>query len=148
MAAAGVFAHPNAFLVVFSLAALALYFDGKRLKPRHALLAAAPYLFFALLWSFYILQKPADFAAQFFPQAGFSGRWGGILRPDIAIGTELVRHLAAYYFSCPWSGVMQWWMAAIPFLYVPAFLWLVRARHAWNRPSGPFCSLAWCCYAE
>lgn len=126
--AAAVFAHPNAFLVVFALGALAIYLDRQRLKPRHIIWASAPYAVFALLWSLYILQNPQDFRAQFFPQAGFGGRWKGVLRPDLAILAEIVRHLAAYYFSCPWSGVMKSWTSAIPYLYPPALLWFVRKR--------------------
>ena len=137
-AAAGVFAHPNVFLMVFALAVLAFYLDRARMKFRYALFAAAPYAIFGLLWSFYILQKPSDFVTQFFPQAGFSGRWTGIFRPDIAIGTEIVRHLAAYYFSCPSSGVMKWWMAAIPFLYLPALFWFLRSRRRLERTERGF----------
>jgi hypothetical protein len=127
-AAGAVFAHLNALLVVLSLTVVAWCLDRKRLRWRYLLLAAAPYVFFGLLWSLYILQKPEDFIWQFFPQAGYSERWKGILRPDIAIGTEIDRHLAAYSIDGLWTAVMSGWTIIVPFLYFSAVMWFFRTR--------------------
>lgn len=128
LAAAGVFAHLNALLIVFSLAGMAWYLDRKRFQLRYLAFASAPYIFFAGLWSLYILQKPSDFVAQFFPQAGYSERWKGFLRPDFAIGTEIDRHLSAYCLDGLWPGVMNGWMVIVPFLYLSAVVWFWRSR--------------------
>jgi len=128
LAAAGVFAHMNALLIVLSLVAVAWYSDRKRLRLLYVVWAAAPYVFFGLLWSFYILQKPSDFAAQFFPQAGYSERWQGILRPDIAFATEINRHLAAYWIDSLWAGTANSWAVIIPLLYFAAVVWFLAQR--------------------
>lgn len=137
-AAAGVFAHFNALLIVLSLVAAAWYLDRKRLRLQYVLWAAAPYAFFGLLWSFYILQKPSDFVAQFFPQAGYSERWKGFLRPDIAIGTEIDRHLAAYCIDDLWAGVTNGWAFIVPLLYFSAVIWFLRARRHLERTERAF----------
>jgi hypothetical protein len=127
-AAAGVFAHFNALVVVIAWAGMVWYLDRARLKFRHLLFAGAPYLLFASAWSVYILEKPADFAAQFFPQAGWGERWKGILRPDIAIGKEIDRHLAAYCIDGVWTGVTNGWAVLVPLLYLSAAVAFVRSR--------------------
>jgi 4-amino-4-deoxy-L-arabinose transferase-like glycosyltransferase len=128
LAAAGVFAHLNALVVMPALAGAAWFLDRKRLRPQYALWAVAPYLFFALLWSIYIMRSPADFVAQFLPQAGWSERWRGFLRPDLVIVAEVVRHLAPYCLDGLWQGVMNGRAVLIPFLYLAALIWFLRSR--------------------
>jgi hypothetical protein len=130
LGASAVFIHPNAALVILGLGVLAWRFDRGRFRRHYLFLAVAPYLFFALLWSSYILQNPGDFIAQFLAHAAghHSERLAKLFRPDIAIGTEIVRYLAAYCVGNPWSGVMKRWMVVIPFLYLPAVVWFLRSR--------------------
>jgi len=122
------FTHPNAALVILCLGLVAWRFDRRKFRWRHLFLACAPYLCFALLWCLYILQSPQDFLAQFLVHAAghHSERLRGLIRPDIAIGMEIVRHLTAYYLSSLWPGVMKGWMIFVPLLYVPAIGWFFR----------------------
>ena len=117
------------------------YLDRKRLRLQYVLWAAAPYAFFGLLWFFYILQKPSDFVAQFFPQAGYSERWKGFLRPDIAIGTEIDRHLAAYCIDDLWAGVTNGGVyrtapasSALSGSCEPGGTWSERSAPFWSLP--------------
>jgi hypothetical protein len=129
--AAGVFIHPNAAVVIIALGVMAWRFDRGRFRWQYLFIACAPYLFFALLWGWYILQSPGDFLAQFLVHAAGrqSERVRGLFRPDIAIGLELVRHLTAYYLGGLWAARMKDWMMLIPFLYISATVWFLR----WNR---------------
>jgi hypothetical protein len=136
--AAGVFAHLNALVVLPALMGMVWYFDRSRLKWHDLLPAAAPYIFFAALWSLYIMQKPGDFAAQFFPQAGWSERWKGFLRPDLAIDAELLRHLRAYYIDDLWSGVMNGWAVIIPLLDFSAVIWFLRIKRGLEKTERAF----------
>jgi 4-amino-4-deoxy-L-arabinose transferase-like glycosyltransferase len=77
LAAASGFTHPTGgFLSVVGVLTLAFYFDRQRLRPRHALLAAAPYLIGSLAWGVYILKDPAAFFAQMTSNA--AGRFAGL----------------------------------------------------------------------
>jgi 4-amino-4-deoxy-L-arabinose transferase-like glycosyltransferase len=136
LGAAAAFIHPNAVVVIIGLCAVVWRFDRRRLSWQHLFLAAAPYLFFASLWAWYIMQSPGDFLAQFLVHAAghHSERLRTLFRPDIAIGMEIVRHLTAYYLGGLWAGVMKGWMIFIPFLYIPAVVWFLR--RSW-RQEGP-----------
>jgi dolichyl-phosphate-mannose-protein mannosyltransferase len=132
LAAAAAFAHPNALFLVLSMLVLVGFFDRKRLRLPHLLLAGAPYIVFACLWGIYILQSPGDFVAQFFPNVGYSDRWRGLIRPDVVIADEIHRHMAAYSLDGLWPGMMNIWMLLIPFGYLGALISLfgVRTRTA------------------
>ena len=109
---------------------LAWRYDRDRLQlrcRRYLTLAALPYLFLGLFWSFYILQSPSDFAAQFFVNAAGHNfeRFRILIQPGVAIGAEIVRHLAAYCVGGLWGGVMKGWMVLVPFLYLPAIVWFL-----------------------
>ena len=64
VAAAGL-THPMAAGYCCGLAALTVYSDRKRIRIRHVLAAAAPYIVGAIGWGLYIMQAPRDFLAQF-----------------------------------------------------------------------------------
>jgi hypothetical protein len=137
LGACAVFTHPNAALVVLAVAIVAWRYDRDRLRLhgwRYLALAAAPYLVLGLLWSFYILQSPADFAAEFVSNAaGHNSERLRLFRPDIAVGMEIVRHLTAYYLGGLWAGVMKGWMVFVPFLYISAAVWFLW--RSWRQDS-------------
>jgi hypothetical protein len=130
LGACAVFTHPNTALVVLAVALLAWRHDRNRLRLlgwRHLVLAAIPYLFFGLLWSFYILQSPADFKAQFLPtlEGHNFERFRILIHPGAAIGDEIHRHLAAYCESGLWGGAMKGWMGLVLFFYLAAIVWFL-----------------------
>lgn len=71
-----------------------LSLDWRRLRPRHLLAAAAPYVVELGVWGLYVAQDPAMFRAQFAENA--SGRVAGSTSPLAAIAEELrVRYLVS-----------------------------------------------------
>ena len=72
MAAAGL-SHPLAAGYCGGLLALTLYGDWKRIRLRHVLVAAAPYVVGAIGWGLYIMQAPHDFMLQFGGNAAARG---------------------------------------------------------------------------
>jgi 4-amino-4-deoxy-L-arabinose transferase-like glycosyltransferase len=139
LGAAAVFTHPNAALVVLAMVLLAWRFDRKRVRTcdwRRLALAALPYLICGCLWGLYILQSPADFHAQFLANAAGhnSERFTKILHPDMAVLSEIDRHLGAYCIGGVWGQVMKNWMVLIPLLYIPAMIWfLLNSRRQEER---------------
>jgi hypothetical protein len=130
--AAAVFTHPNSLLVGFVVPVLALRDDRRRIKPVHLLLAATPYVAFALPWTLYIAQSPADFKAQFLSNAAGSNgaRWKMIAQPWMALFHELVRHVMSYLSGGLWSAQMNPWMVFIPVMYLTAAVAIFRKwRH-------------------
>jgi 4-amino-4-deoxy-L-arabinose transferase-like glycosyltransferase len=136
LGATAMFTHPNAIFGVLAIAVLTWYLDRPKLKWQYILWAAAPYLLFALLWSIYIVQSPADFAAQFFANAVGRGsaRWKIVIQPWLAIALELMRHAGTYMASGLWQGVMNQAMIFVPIGYVSALIWFMR--HHRRRPPG------------
>ena len=57
--------HPMPAGYACGLLALTLYWDRKRIRPLHVLVAAAPYVAGAIGWGFYIMRAPHDFMLQF-----------------------------------------------------------------------------------
>src|SRR5579871_1041879 len=88
--------HPNGGLLAFlDSAALALYYDRSRLRPVHALTAAAAYLAGALGWGLYLVQDFALARVQFGGNA--AGRVGAWLTPITALRNEfLQRYVYAF----------------------------------------------------
>ena len=138
--AAAVFTHPNAVMLILILALIAWRYDRRQLRLQYLALAAAPYLVFAGLWSIYILQSPADFAAQFFANAAGPGdsRWRVLFRPWLAVGLELERHLGVYAAGGPWSAFANQWMMFVPLGYLGAMVWFVRHYRRWQEPLRTF----------
>lgn len=140
-AAAAVFTHPNALIVVLAVFVLAWLYDRDRVRAGHLVLAAVPYLFFGLLWSVYILQAPSDFMVQFFANAAGSDslRWRVILRPWLAVYYELIRHLGTYVASGLWSGIMNRPIVMlIPLIYLAATIGFLRRRKLCGKPARMF----------
>ncbi len=135
LSAAAVFTHPNAILMQLILAVLVWRFDRERVRWRHLVLAAVPYVFFGLLWTFYIAQSPGDFAAQFFANAAGrnSIRYKVILQPWLAVWSELLRHLATYFGSTVWSGSVNEQFLFVPLFYAASLFAFFRNRKAYSR---------------
>ncbi len=140
LGASAAFIHPNAAVVMVALGVVAWRFDREQFRLQHLFLACGPYLFFALLWLLYILESPGDFLAQFLVHAAghHSERFRNLIRPDIAIGTEIARHLTAYYLGGLWAGVMKGWMIFVPLLYLPAVAWFLGRARQHEAPIGMF----------
>ncbi len=119
LSALAVFTHPNALLCQSMLAVLVWRLDRKELRWHHLLLAAAPFLFLGCLWLTYIAQSPSDFAAQFFANAAGrdSTRFKIILQPWLAVGYELIRHIATYVISNLWSATVNPSFLLVPLFY-------------------------------
>jgi hypothetical protein len=104
--AAAVFTHPVAAMAFVGLVFLSLYLDRHVLGRRHLLVALAPYLAGAAGWSFYILQNPAVFRAQFFGNA--SDRWNVFSVPLTALKMEVAgRYLETYGLGLSTEGASR-----------------------------------------
>jgi hypothetical protein len=138
--AAAVFTHPNALIGVIAVIVLALRYDREQLRLWHVFAAAGPYCVFLVLWSFYIVQSPSDFVAQFFANAAgrASSRWKTIIQPWLALWKEGTRHVGAYVGSGIWSGIMSQWMLFVPFIYIGALSWFWIARRKRDLGSSMF----------
>ena len=88
LAALACFAHPNSALAVAGLVTIAFSLDFRRLRWRHAVLGAAPYMVGAVAWACYIAQAPAIFLSQFLANA--SGRGSKLFSPLAAIKSEIL----------------------------------------------------------
>jgi hypothetical protein len=88
--------HPNGGLLSFAgVLFLMGYYDRKQIRPRHAVLAAIPYLVGLAGWGLYIAEDPKLFLTQFGGNA--SGRLSDALRPWQAVRREIqYRYLATF----------------------------------------------------
>ncbi len=102
--ALSLFSHPNAVLWIAGSACLALYYDSKRLRPAHALVAAIPYLILAGAWTVYILQDLPAFLDQFGANASYD-RFASLRAPWKSIRGEIVsRYMVAFGMGGHSSG--------------------------------------------
>jgi hypothetical protein len=97
--------HPYGILGFAGLLFLTLYFDRKRVQPRHVVLALIPYVIGAVGWGLYILQSPSLFLSQFIGNAtagaNYVGRLDGLTSPLTAFQREIsLRYLVAF----GWGG--------------------------------------------
>ncbi len=95
--AASVLTHPLGLISVAAAGAVALVLDFRRVRPVHALLAAAPFAVGALAWGLYILQAPSVFLSQFYGNVGHRVR--GMASPFQSVLTEIRQRYLAYYFT-------------------------------------------------
>ncbi len=89
--------HPNGVLYLAGLLVFMIRFDRGRLGLRHIALSAVPYLAGGAAYGIYILQAPADFAAQFFYNANLGRRAEGWRSPLTALYREIVERYAQGY---------------------------------------------------
>jgi 4-amino-4-deoxy-L-arabinose transferase-like glycosyltransferase len=101
LVAASLFTHPNGVMAFAGLFFLTLYFDRARVRLKHALLAAMPYVVGAASWGLYALQSPSSFAGQFSDQA--AGRAPGLSAPLTALKEEFTRKYFEAFGLAPFS---------------------------------------------
>ncbi len=95
--AASLFSHFLGVLHLAGCAMLALLLDRRRLRLRHAFLAAAPHVLAGAAWGLYILQSPRDFLDQFSSNATTGGRLQALTSPWKGLKDEVIkRYLVAY----------------------------------------------------
>jgi len=135
--AAAFITHPNAMMAFAGLLYLVWHYDRRRIRFRHLLIGAAPYVVALAAWSVYIMQDPSDFRAQFLANAAGPGsvRLEGFLQPWNAMWKEvLLRYGVFYAFNHVWwvPGYRSPWMVAILVMYFGAalFLWSRREVRA------------------
>lgn len=83
--------HPMALGSFFALLALTLYYDGRRIRLTHVLIAAVPYLIGAAGWAWHISKDVEAFRAQ------FGGNVSGRFALQDGIGPFLYRQLVRRY---------------------------------------------------
>jgi hypothetical protein len=76
---------------------LTIYFDFRRLSPRHLGLALIPYIVGGIGWGLYVLQDPASFVSQFTANAMASDRLDVLASPLQALKLEITnRYFVAF----------------------------------------------------
>ena len=91
--------HPTAGVPAFTgVLFLIIYLDWRKIRFRHILPAAAPYLAGAVFWGWYISEAPDLFRAQFLGNVTDIDRLGGFSHPLRAIWRECMRywHMAGF----------------------------------------------------
>jgi hypothetical protein len=93
--------HPYGILGLAGLIFLTLYFDRKRVRFRHVLIALIPYVVGSIGWGLYILKNPSLFVSQFVGNATAGnnnvGRLDGLFAPWSAVKREItLRYLVAF----------------------------------------------------
>lgn len=118
------FAHPLGLLWFVSLSILIWLLDFQRIKLRHFIFAAMPYLLLAALWLGYISRQPDLFRLQFGGNASdrwgfFSAPFGGFWREvrdryfyNFGVGVGLsragqIRILVLAAYACSVAGVLS-----------------------------------------
>lgn len=101
--------HPYGLLGFFGLLFLTLYFDRKRVRPRHVAIAFIPYVVGAAGWGLYILQRPDLFMSQFVGNAtaggNGAGRLDGLFAPWQALYREItLRYMVAFGMGAHSAG--------------------------------------------
>ena len=105
--------HPMPGIPAFcAVAFLVLYYDRARISWRLLVLAAVPYLVFAVGWLWYISVAPDLFRAQFFGNVTDVDRLGGFGHPLGAVIGEFRRHLGMGGFEPGLSALYR--IKAIP----------------------------------
>jgi len=93
--AASLFTHPNGLMGFAGLLFLMFYFDRQRIRFKHLVLGAMPYLFGGVCWGLYILQAPEIFKVQF--SGNGAGRFRGLTDPLWALRTEFINRYLEFY---------------------------------------------------
>jgi hypothetical protein len=123
--------HPMAAGYCCGLAALTLYWDRKRIRIRHILAAAAPYLAGAVGWGLYIMQAPRDFIAQFGGNA--AGRGLPLTHPLAILHSQLVVRFLYMFGMAPDTGGLSHSKILILAAYAAGVLGVVLNRELRSR---------------
>lgn len=144
LAALAVFTHPNSAVVILPVFILTLVYDRRKLRFKHALVAACPYLLCAAAWSIYILQSPHDFYVQFLANARgeSSVRFRALTLPHRALVAEFVRHIGVYLLDSIWGGRSHFWFTAVLPLYFSGNIWLILSRRNLSQRERKFLLIA------
>jgi hypothetical protein len=106
--AMAVFSHPNALIHFVALLFLTVWFDRRKIRLQHLVLAAAPYLVGCGLWGLYIREGGVDlWRAQFAGNATAGGRDLMFADPFSALRLEVERRYAAAFGFGPGTTVLQ-----------------------------------------
>jgi hypothetical protein len=125
--ALAVFTHPIGGVAGFGVLVLALWFDSRRLRWQHLLLATLPYIVGVGLWGLYISQDPEAFRTQFGMNA--AGRDQGLHSPITQMVREIrVRFLERMYLP-PYATGARRASVLIPILYAFSVVALVLRRN-------------------
>ena len=129
VAASGL-SHPNGGLIyLLVLLTTMMVLDRRRLRPVHALAAAAPYALGAAGWGLYILRDPDSFMAQFLGNSG--GRFGTLAA--LSPLREAQRYLDAYGMNPETAGLAKLKVLLLLF-YAAAFAALVVSSDLRKKP--------------
>ncbi len=117
LAAASVFTHPVALLHTGGLLFTAIYFDRRRLRLKHFLVAACPYFALTALWGLYVAEAPGIFWKQITAHAGY--RVAGLMSPIHCILWDWRYRYLTFFF--PRSGGAERLKVIVLIVYALAF---------------------------
>ena len=129
--AASVLTHPLGLIACAAAGAVALVLDFRNLRPRHAMLAAAPFAAGALAWGLYIVQAPSVFLSQFYGNVGHRVR--GMASPFQSVLAEIRQRYLAYYFTLDGLAGAARLKGLVLIGYFGSLVWMMafpRARRA------------------
>jgi hypothetical protein len=139
LCAAALFTHPNGMFAAASLMICILWLDLRQISTKLVAAVATPYIVGGLAWGVYILQAPAEFAAQF--GANSSHRSRALLNPFQAIYDEFVVRYLIHHFL-PWSGGPAAWLKVVGLLMFVGAIVVMLATPELRRRTG-FRLLLW-----
>ncbi len=117
--AMAVFSHPNALIHFIALLFLTVWFDWRKIRVQHLVLAAAPYLVGFGLWGLYIREGGVDlWRAQFAGNATAGGRDLMFADPFSALRLEVERRYAAAFGFGPGTTMLQHLQIIAPLCWI------------------------------
>ena len=144
LAAAAAFTHPIGGIALVAIILAVLRFGWRRLRWRHGLIAAAPYVALAAMWGWYISLDPAAFRAQM--AGNTAGRAGGLSSPLQYLIHEVTwRYLDRSYLPAFATGIRRL-TVVIPAIYALAVVWLLVVRPAKRLGNGRLLAALAVCY--
>jgi 4-amino-4-deoxy-L-arabinose transferase-like glycosyltransferase len=136
--------HPLGLCYLAALVALAVYFDGSRIRLPHLALAAAPYLAGAAGWGWYIAQNPRLFAAQFGGNIGGRFASGNLLD---WLRRQLVERYLYQYGLAPDTHGLSHIKIVVLAVYAAGLGGALCSREIRRRPGGRVLLMVWAALA-